>query len=34
VKPSPQLLAAIRIGDTISVPRAPDEPVNASPRTR
>jgi hypothetical protein len=34
VKPSPNLLAAIRIGDTISVPRTEDQPVNASPRTR
>lgn len=34
VKPTAQLLAAIRIGDTISVPRAPDEPGSASPRTR
>ena len=34
VRPSPQLLAAIRVGDTISVPRSADEPVNASPRNR
>ena len=34
VKPSPQLLAAIRVGDTISVARGGDEPVSASPRTR
>ena len=34
VKPSAQLLAAIRIGDTISVARARDEPTNASPRNR
>lgn len=33
VKPTAQLLAAIRVGDTISVPRAEDEPVSASPRT-
>ena len=33
VKPSPQLLAAIRVGDTISVARAEGPPVNASPRT-
>ena len=33
VKPSAQLLAAIRVGDTISVPRAEDPPVSASPRT-
>lgn len=33
VKPNPQLLAAIRVGDTISVARAEGPPVNASPRT-
>ena len=33
VKPTPQLLAAIRVGDTISLPRAEDPPVSASPRT-
>jgi len=33
VRPNPQLLAAIRVGDTISVPRAEGPPVNASPRT-
>jgi hypothetical protein len=34
VKPSAQLLAAIQVGDTISVPRSGDEPVNAAPRPR
>jgi hypothetical protein len=34
VKPSEQLLAAIRVGDTISVPRSGDEPASASPRGR
>jgi hypothetical protein len=33
VKPSAQLLAAIQVGDTISVPRSGDEPANASPRS-
>ena len=33
VRPGPQLLAAIRVGDTISVPRAEGPPVNASPTT-
>ena len=33
VQPTPQLLAAIRVGDTISVPRAEDPPVSATPRT-
>jgi len=34
VQPSRQLLAAIRVGDTISVPRADGPPpANASPRT-
>jgi hypothetical protein len=34
VTPSAQLLAAIQVGDTISVPRTEDGPVNAAPRTR
>ena len=33
VQPNSQLLGAIRVGDTISVPRAEDPPVNAAPRT-
>jgi hypothetical protein len=31
VKPNAQLLAAIRVGDMISVPRSEEPPVNASP---
>ncbi len=34
VTPSAELLAAIQVGDTISVPRSENEPVNVSPRTR
>lgn len=34
VKPSAVLLGAVRVGDTISVPRPEDAPVSASPRTR
>jgi hypothetical protein len=34
VKASAVLLDAIRVGDTISVPRPDDEPVSASPRRR
>jgi len=33
VKPTAQMLAAIRVGDTISVPRPETPPVDASPRT-
>lgn len=34
LKPSRQMLNAIRVGDTVSVPRSPDEAPSASPRTR
>lgn len=33
VRPNAQLLAAIRVGDTISVQRTEEPPVSASPRT-
>jgi hypothetical protein len=33
VRPNAQLLAAIRVGDTISVLRQEEPPVSASPRT-
>ena len=33
-KPTAELLRAARVGDTISVPRAENQPPNASPRTR
>lgn len=32
VQPSPPIVRAIRVGDTISVPRAAAEPVSALPR--
>jgi hypothetical protein len=34
VQPAAPLLRAIRVGDTISVPRDTGRPVSASPRTR
>ena len=34
VKPTAQLLQAVRVGDTVSVPRPEDEPVSASPRRK
>ncbi len=34
VKAPASLLGAIRVGDTISVPRPDDEPVSAAPRRR
>lgn len=34
VKPEAPLLGAVRVGDTVSVPRPADEGVSASPRTR
>jgi hypothetical protein len=34
VKPTTVLLNAIRVGDTISVPRSGDAPIGASPPTR
>ena len=32
VQPAPAIVRAIRVGDTISVPRPGNEPVSASPR--